>query len=246
MILFQAILIGFVVGICGTLAGGSVIYFSGGGLPQQGWLLGLSGGIMTAVVVLDLWPEALHQGSIGAMLAGTALGAVLILKAETLLEWLPWLHRRRLAQGIKLGLLLGMGIGVHNLPEGIAIGATWAVSRRIQEWFGLAMLMAIHNIPEGMVVAGALRLEKVSFLKIWAILLLIELPMALGSGLGAFLGRISGEMVAVALGFAGGAMFLLVGRELLPLAKKLAGLAAVGGGFGLGFLLGMGLIMVNR
>jgi ZIP family zinc transporter len=246
MLLLQAVLIGFAVGICGTLAGGGLICFSRGSMPQQGWLLGLSGGIMAAVVLLDLWPEALRQGSIWITVTGSALGAALIMKAEILLELLPWSRRQRLGKGIKLGLLLGVGIGAHNLPEGIAIGASWAVGRRVQEWFGLAVLMAVHNIPEGMVIASAMRLEKVSFAKIWALLLLVELPMAFGSGLGAFLGRISGEMVALALGFAGGAMLFLVGRELLPLAKKLAGMVAVGSGFGLGFLIGMLLIAVSR
>jgi ZIP family zinc transporter len=246
MILLQAVIIGFVVGISGTLLGGCVIYSSGGSLAQQGWLLGLSGGIMSAVVILDLWPEALYHGSVWATITGTVLGVGLILKSETLLDWLPWYRRRRLAQGIKLGLLLGVGIGFHNLPEGVAIGATFAVSQRIWEWIGLAVLMAVHNIPEGMVMAGAFRLEKVKFGKIWLALLLVELPMAIGSGAGAFLGRISGEMVALSLGFAGGAMLFLVGRELLPLAKKLAGIVSVGSGFSLGFLTGIVLIAVSR
>jgi ZIP family zinc transporter len=246
MILLQAVIVGFVVGISGTLLGGGLIYFSGGGLPQQGWWLGLSGGIMSAIVILDLWPEALHYGSVWVTMAGTGLGVGLISKLETLLDWLPWYRRRRLAQGVKLGLLLGLGIGTHNLPEGVAIGATFAVSRRLCEWIGLAVLMAVHNIPEGMVMAGVFRLEKVSYGKIWFLLLLVELPMAIGSGIGAFLGRLSGGMVALSLGFAGGAMLFLVGRELLPLAKKLAGIISVGSGFSLGFLMGTIFIAVSR
>jgi ZIP family zinc transporter len=241
-LLLWAMALGLAVGFSGTLAGGGLIYCSGGKLPQQGWLLGLSGGIMAAVVIFDLWPESLHYGSIAATLTGSLAGAGLICKSATLLEWLPWYRRRRPGQGIRLGLLLGLGIGAHNLPEGIAMGATWVVSRRLQEWIGLAVLMAAHNVPEGMVMAGAFRLEKVKFSKIWLALLLVEAPMALGSGLGAFLGRISGGMVALALGFAGGAMLFLVGRELLPLAKKNAGVVAVSSGFGLGFLVGMILI----
>jgi ZIP family zinc transporter len=246
MVLFQAVIIGLAVGLTGTLLGGGVVYTSSGGLPQQGWLLGLSGGMMTAVVILDLWPEALHHGSLGVTMFGTVLGIGLIVKSAAILDWLPWYRRCQLTQGVKLGLLLGVGIGSHNLPEGIAIGATLAVSRRIQEWIGLAVLMAVHNIPEGMVMAGAFRLEKVKFSKIWVALFLVELPMAFGSGMGAFLGRISGGMVALSLGFAGGAMFFLVGRELLPLAKKIAGVVAVGSGFTLGFLMGMVLIALSR
>jgi ZIP family zinc transporter len=66
--------------------------------------------------------------------------------------------------------------------------------------------------------------------------------MIVGGSAGAFLGAISGEFVALALGFAGGAMLFLVGRELLPLARQLAGACWVGGGFGVGFLMGAVLV----
>jgi ZIP family zinc transporter len=243
-LLFLAMTLGLTVGFSGTLTGGGLIFCFGGNLPQQGWLLGLSGGIMAAVVVLDLWPEALYHGGIVTTLVGTLIGVGLICRSAVILEWLPWYRRRCPGRGIRLGLLLGLGIGAHNFPEGIAMGATWVVGRELREWIGLALLMAVHNIPEGMVMAGAFRLEKVKLGKIWLALLLVEVPMALGSGLGAFLGRISGGMVALSLGFAGGAMLFLVGRELLPLAKKIAGMVTVSSGFGLGFLVGMILIVI--
>ncbi|HYH04697.1 MAG TPA: hypothetical protein VEC37_16520, partial [Bacillota bacterium] len=230
------------VGISGTLLGGLLIYYSGSSLLQQSCLLGLSGGIMTAVVLFDLWPEALHYGSLLTTTVGTLLGFSLIIRFEAVMKLVPWFRKRNYSRIVKLGLLLGVGIGSHNFPEGVALGTTYAVSRHVREWIGLAFLMAAHNIPEGMVMASAFKIGKVRFGKIVLSLIAVEIPMALGGGVGAFLGKISGEMVALSLGFAGGAMLLLVGKELLPLAKELAGGLWVGIGFGIGILLGSVLI----
>jgi ZIP family zinc transporter len=242
MLLFQAVIIGLVIGLSGTLLGGGLVYLFGGGLKQQSWFLGLSGGIMAAVVIFDLLPEAFGYGGGLIVLTGILLGVGLIDKFEALVDWTPWYGRRKIFPTLKLGLLLGLGIGLHNFPEGMALGTTYIVSREIREWAGLAAVMAAHNIPEGMVMTAALRLGKVKPAKVWLALWLVEMPMAIGGGVGAFLGRISGTMVALSLGFAGGAMLFLVGRDLLPQAQKLSGVFRVASSFGLGFLIGIVLV----
>jgi ZIP family zinc transporter len=242
MVVLQAAILGLAVGVSGTVLGGLLVFRAGNSMTWQSWLLGLSGGVMAAVVVFDLWGEAWRHGGFWYTLAGNLAGVGLIVKFETLMNWIPWYRRRKFAKTIKLGLLLGMGIGFHNFPEGVALGATYAVSRNVREWLGLAIIMAAHNLPEGMVITSAFRLGKLKTGKILMALIMVELPMLVGGGMGAFLGKISGESVALALGFAGGAMLFLVGQELLPLAKKLAGVFWVGSGFGVGFLIGAVLV----
>jgi zinc transporter, ZIP family len=144
-----------------------------------------------------------------------------------------------------VGILLGVGIGVHNFPEGVALGTTYIACKALSNWLSLALLMAIHNIPEGMVVAAAFKLGKVKRLRIILALVCVEIPMALGGTVGAFLGQLSPFMVSFALSFAGGAMILLVGKELLPMAKKLAGFFWVGSGFAVGILMGIVLIKIT-
>ncbi|HEY8463306.1 MAG TPA: hypothetical protein VIM29_04670 [Bacillota bacterium] len=242
MSIVVAALIGLVAGISGTLLGGLLICYFGSSLSQQSFLLGISGGIMAAVVLFDLWPEALHHGSILSTMVGVFFGWLLIVKFELALNLIPGYRRRNYARFVKLGVLLGVGIGSHNFPEGVALGTTYAVSRNVWDWLGLALLMAAHNIPEGMVMASAFKLGKVRFTKIIFLLFAVELPMAVGGSCGALLGGISGVMVSTSLGFAGGAMLILVFRDLLPLAKQLAGFFWVGSGFGLGLLLGTALV----
>ncbi len=243
MELLKATVLGLVTGVAGTMVGGlSVLFRSGAGLTKQSWLLGFSGGIMVAVVLFDLWPEAWHYGGLFPTLAGTIVGMLLVQYFEAFLQWIPWYRRRKFSRFAKVGLLLGVGIGVHNFPEGVALGTTYIANPSLSGWLGLALLMSLHNIPEGMVMASALQIGKIAVAKIVGALFLVELPMALGSTVGAFLGTLAPIMIALSLGFAGGAMFLLVAKELIPMAKKLAGIFWVGTGFIAGLAVGLVLV----
>jgi ZIP family zinc transporter len=239
-----ATILGFIVGVSGTLAGGLIIINQRKeSLPKQGWLLGFSGGIMIAVSIFDLWPEAWHFGGAFPTFLGTAAGMLLVHYFDPLLQFIPWYRQRKFSKIMQVGILLGMGIGTHNFPEGVALGTTFIASPIVTGWLGLALLMALHNIPEGMVMASTFKIGKVRLWNIISALIIVEIPMAIGSTVGAVLGRISPWMVALSLGFAGGAMFLLVVRELLPMARKLSGLLWVGCGFGIGLL--AGILLVN-
>lgn len=218
------------------------MYRSGDSLPRQGGLLGFSGGIMVAVVLFDLWPEAWHFGGFFPTVLGSGIGILMVQFFDPLLQLIPWYRRRKFSKLTKVGILLGVGIGVHNFPEGVALGTTFIAGSHTAEWLGLALLMAIHNIPEGMVMASAFKIGRVGLGKIILALMLVEVPMSLGGTAGAVLGKISPWMISASLGFAGGAMVLLVAKELLPLAKKFAGVFRVGCGFILGALVGIALV----
>jgi zinc transporter, ZIP family len=246
MKLLDATILGFVVGISGTLVGGFLIlYRFKDKLSTQSWLLGFSGGVMAAVVVFDLWPEALHFGGMVPTLIGSGIGILLVQYFDRFLQLIPWYRERQFTKLIQVGIMLGVGIGIHNFPEGVALGTTYIADQSINNWLSLALLMAIHNIPEGMVMSAALKLGNVKSFRILLSLVCVEIPMALGATAGAFLGGISPLMISFALGFAGGAMIFLVGKELLPTAKKLAGLLWVSSGFAVGILAGMILIRVT-
>ncbi len=238
-----ATILGFMVGILGTLTGGLPILYQKKTTPvKQGWLLGFSGGIMIAVTFLDLWPEAWYFGGCLPTILGTGLGLLMVGCFDPFLQLIPWYRKQKLSKATRVGVLLGMGIGSHNFPEGVALGTTFIANPAITGWLGLALLMAIHNIPEGMVMSSAFKLGRVRAITTIFALIMVELPMAIGSAIGAFIGQISARMIALSLGFAGGAMFLLVVKELLPMARKLSGFLGVGTGFGTGFLLGVALV----
>ncbi len=135
-------------------------------------------------------------------------------------------HRGWLRQGslpldrklVNTGLLLAVGITLHNLPEGIAVGAGYLENPQ----FGLfvAMAIMIHNIPEGIATAlplckGGIRRRdaiRVSFLSGLA-----EPVGALIASL--FLVRFN-NLVPGALAFAGGVMVFITLDELIPTARE--------------------------
>ncbi len=245
MEILKATILGLISGISGTLMGGLIVlYRFSDSLTKQSWLLGFSGGIMAAVVIFDLWPEAWHFGGFYPTVIGTAIGMILVQYFDKILELVPWYRRRKFSRLAKVGILLGLGIGTHNFPEGVALGTTFIANQEFKKWFGLALIMALHNIPEGMVMTSAFKLANISLAKIIMALVMVELPMAFGGTIGAVLGQLSPWMVSHSLGFAGGAMVLLVVKELLPMAQKLAGAFWVGSGLIVGLLTGVLLVRV--
>lgn len=228
--------LGFFVGILGTVIGGlSVLLFPDREPKQQSMMLGMSGGIMVAVVLWDLWPEALATHGYSAV-SGGLLGLVFIVVAGMAVRSRSMLKMNSFA---RTGLLMGIGIGVHNFPEGLAIGTVKAAAVDWRRWLSLAGMMTAHNVPEGMVVAAALRLAKVSLRQVVLALFLVELPMAIGALMGGVLGQISHRFVAASLGFASGAMVLLVLKEMLPMGNDLSSAGQTFLGLGSGLLIGL-------
>lgn len=234
-LVLPAAVLGLAVGLIGAGLGG----LAAGFIPAvttraQSLLMGSSGGIMLGVVAWDLFPEAwgLDPYSTLTGLFGGILFILILRQREEAKA-----PRSTEARFTKTGLLLGVGIALHNFPEGLAVGTAFANDPAAPLWWELSLLMAIHNIPEGLVVATTLRLGQTGWRLIALALFLAEIPMGAGALLGGLLGTISPPWTAAALGFAGGAMLTLVGVELAPLAIKLAGWrwTVAGLGFGTAF-----------
>ena len=116
------------------------------------------------------------------------------------------------------GLLLAVGITLHNLPEGIAVGAGYLHNPD----FGLFIAIAImlHNIPEGIATALPLCKGGVCRSDAFRVAFLSGLAEPVGAILaGAFLVNFQ-ELVPAALAFAGGVMVFITLDELIPTARE--------------------------
>lgn len=119
------------------------------------------------------------------------------------------------------GLVMAFAIALHNLPEGMVIGASYAKDEAnavISASSGLAMAIVIglHNIPEGMSVSVPLVSGGMSKTKATLITALTGAPTILGAVLGYFLGALNPVSLAISLSLASGAMLYVVFGELLP------------------------------
>ncbi len=238
-VIFSAAVLGFFVGILGAGLGGFGAIFVPKITPkQQSILVGFSGGVMLGVVIWDLIPEAWELGP-NYTLAGFFWGAVFILLLRKYYQLSD--PTKITSKFTKAGMLLGIGIALHNFPEGVAVGTVFANDPESTLWWQLSLLMAIHNIPEGLAVAATLRLGETSWKRIAFVLTIAELPMCIGALLGGILGSIATVWTASSLGFAGGAMCLLVWSELLPIAREMSGflhtLIGLGSGLGTAWIL---------
>ena len=142
------------------------------------------------------------------------------------------------------GIVMACAIALHNVPEGMTIGASYASSDGAlgSAALILAVLIGLHNIPEGMAVSVPLISGGMSKPKAVLLTALSGLPTVVGALLGFWLGEIGPMGLALSLGFASGAMLYVVFGEILPQAilmyhSKLPAFAAIGG-----MLLGMYII----
>ena len=134
------------------------------------------------------------------------------------------------------GVVMASAIALHNLPEGMTIGASYASNNAVMvsSALVLAILIGLHNIPEGMAVSVPLISGGMSNPKAVLLTALSGVPTILGALLGFWLGDIGLLGLALSLGFASGAMLYVVFGEILPQAilmyhSKLPAFAAIGG-----------------
>ncbi len=218
----------------GTTIGAAVVLFWGRTMQRElAFFLGCAGGIMLGIVFLDLIPSALQQGNYLSTAVGVLSGIALLRALDAALGVFFPQGSMMEENFLRMGYLIAIGIALHDLPEGFAIAAGYAVPGQL----GLAIALAIglHNLPEGMAVAVPLHMAGVSPWSIIGITLLVSLFTPLGTLIGLFLISFSQDFICLLLAMAGGAMLYLVVAEFLPEGKR-HGLFLTTGGFLVGLL----------
>lgn len=116
------------------------------------------------------------------------------------------------------GIVMASAIALHNMPEGMTIGASMAVGNDIYSNSGmlLAILIGLHNIPEGMAIVVPLISGGMGKFKAVAITAASGLPTVLGAVAGYAIGDIGPMGLSLSLSFASGAMLYVVFGEILP------------------------------
>jgi ZIP family zinc transporter len=116
------------------------------------------------------------------------------------------------------GVVMACAIALHNVPEGMTIGASYAGNGGVMGSAALvlAVLIGLHNIPEGMAVSVPLISGGMHKWKAVLITAATGIPTILGALLGYTLGEIGPIGLTLSLGFASGAMLYVVFGEILP------------------------------
>ena len=132
-------------------------------------------------------------------------------------------QQHRMHQDSKLalfvaGVVMACAIALHNVPEGMTIGASYASNDAVmgRAALTLAILIGLHNIPEGMAVSVPLISGGMTKWKAVCVTAASGVPTVVGALLGFWLGEIGALGLCLSLGFASGAMLYVVFGEILP------------------------------
>jgi zinc transporter, ZIP family len=185
-----------------------------------GVLLAFASGALISALAFELFEEAFHLG--GAVRSGLGLlaGAVVFVVTDALLDRYVAGHpgaeeRETAAKGAQggVGFALLAAVTLDGVPENLALGVS------LVEGASMTLLVAIFfsNLPESLVGAQAMREQGIRAGKVigtWvACAVLLMLMVVAGR---AFAGGLSDHVLAVALGFAGGAVLASLADTLMP------------------------------
>jgi zinc transporter ZupT len=145
------------------------------------------------------------------------------------------------ASGLALALLVAIGIGVHNLGEGLAIGASFAIGE-LQLGTFLIVGFMIHNVTEGLGIATPVAKSRVTVLMLAGLALVAGAPAILGAWIG---GYTSSDVLGVLFfAIAAGAAFQVVVEVGRYVARTTPGGLTSGHAIG-GFLAGVAAMYVT-
>ncbi len=227
--------LGLLIPFAGTTLGSAMVFFMRKEMDKklEKLLLGFASGVMIAASVWSLLIPAIdmaeEKGGIAwfPAAAGFLGGVAFLLVLDSLI---PHLHLESARpEGIEANLkkttMLVLAVTLHNIPEGMSVGVTFAGALfghseiTMAGAFALAVGIAIQNFPEGAIISMPLRSEGVSKLRsfVYGSLSGIVEPAAAAVTI-----MLAGHIVPTLpylLAFAAGAMIYVVVEELIPEAQ---------------------------
>jgi ZIP family zinc transporter len=212
-------------------------------------MLGFGAGVMLAACMFSLIVPALalliDSGaspwrSSGSVALAILLGGALMLLIERAVPHQHFIKEEDRLRGAKLRRrwLFVFAIVLHNIPEGLAIGASFA-SGDIATATALTVGISVQDIPEGLVVAMALLTVGYSRLLAVSMAILSGLTEPIMAVVGAAVLGDSSLLLPWGLALAAGAMLFVISHEMIPESHRQGHELAATNGLMLGFVLMM-------
>ena len=244
------ILLGILIPFVGTTLGSAMVFFMRremNGRVQKA-LLGFASGVMIAASVWSLLIPAIEMSEEQSNIAwvpaaiGFLLGIGFLLLLDTLT---PHIHlTEEEPEGIKADLkkttMLVLAVTLHNIPEGMAVGVTFAgvmtgnTTITLAAAFVLAIGIAIQNFPEGAIISMPLRGEGISRRRAFLYGTVSGIVEPIAAFITILLTGLVVPILPYLLAFAAGAMIYVVVEELIPESQsgKHTNIGTIGVAFG--------------
>lgn len=214
----------------GTLLGAAAVYFfhDGIGVKTGKAITGFAGGVMIAAAVWSLLLPAIDSSSYYSAAIGFLCGIAFLLILDTIV---PHIHATAdKAEGkssrLSKSALLMFAVTLHNIPEGMAVGAGAAVAALGGGSYGFAAALALsvgialQNFPEGLIVSMPLYKAGKSKGRAFFEGMISGIVEPIGAILAFVFVSALQWMLPYLLSFAAGAMFYVVVEELIPEASE--------------------------
>ena len=226
------LVIGLAIPFLGTTLGAAMVFLMKNKINNkiEKLLLGFASGVMIAASIWSLLIPAIEmsesQGKIAWVPAtiGFLLGITFLLVLDSVI---PHMHLKSdKPEGIKSKLkkttMMVFAVTLHNIPEGMAVGVTFAgaltqnAGITMAGAFALAIGIAIQNFPEGAIISMPLKSEGISKPKAFLYGTLSGIVEPIGAIITILLTNAVVPMLPYLLAFAAGAMIYVVVEELIP------------------------------
>ena len=225
--MLQGIMIPFI----GTSLGAGAVFLMTQGMNRtvQRILTGFAAGVMVAASIWSLLIPAMDMAADMGRLsfvpaaAGFWIGVLLLLFLDRVI---PHMHMDNQKEGpeskMSNSMMMVLAVALHNLPEGMAIGAVWAgltsenSAISVASALALSVGIAIQNLPEGAIISMPLHSEGVKKGKSFLYGVASGIVEPIGALLTIMAARYVLPILPFTLSFAAGAMLYVVVEELIP------------------------------
>lgn len=141
-------ILGLIFGTLGTTLGGIL----GATMKTKSnkflsFILEFAAGLMVAIVCFELIPEAMEVSNMFTVIMGIIIGVIIMIFCDNLVNY-KYSKKNifKMNSLMKTGIIVGIGLAIHNFPEGLAIGSGFSASTKLG--ITLAIAIALHDVPE--------------------------------------------------------------------------------------------------
>lgn len=231
----MSIVIGILIPFLGTTLGAFFVFFMKNGINNklEKILLGFASGVMIAASVWSLIIPSIdiakEQGIISWFPSafGFFLGVFSMILLDKKVPHIN-LNNKNISKGkdkLRKTFMLALSVTIHNVPEGMAVGVSFAgvLSGNnlvtLAGAFSLAVGIAIQNLPEGLIISAPLKNNGFSKSKAFLYGILSGIVEPVAAVLTLLLTKQISAILPYLLSFAAGVMIFVVATELIPESK---------------------------
>ncbi|MEC0089854.1 dihydroorotate dehydrogenase [Paenibacillus macquariensis subsp. defensor] len=212
----EAAIIGSFISAMATVLGAVPLFFVKS--LSEKWkdiLIAFTAGIMVSASTFGLMPQAVNESGIIGLTIGLLLGIVVLDLIEKSIPHIDVENDSGISTFDSKSLLVIIALFIHNIPEGLSTGFSFASENDILGPM-VAISIGAQNMPEGLILAIFLMNSNVTKLNAFLLVAVTGFIEVIAAIVGYFTASYIDSLIGYGLAFAAGAMMFIVYKELIP------------------------------